>query len=1356
MTTMMTINKDHPLVGTDYRGFGTVKKVKEQQEEKPNGKTKEKIEIYLKNGTMYSETRWLLPKENPNNEEKSASSDQAQAQEEKGSAIEPNQFNEEEDANTIGEDKTSSSSSSENTTSQSKHRVSAEVTVKEIEGKENEKRSVSELQKVIPNSTNSDNKDHHKMMTHNEDSSSQTLSPTITFSDKHDVISQSNSLPLSLSGSLLLAGCSFESPFTTSTSSMTLPTIELNQDTPESVRNHICSLDEEKERDRDRLKIERERDKKARYDRGEDLKRTECERFKKERLENEEVVHIGRIRIDTEERWIVEEDIENEHAGEERLEIEKNERLEMLEEVEAESKRFAEDERRRFEADTEVEAKTEVERKRIEAEEESVTSVEASPKNEEGQGQIMVAQRGKKKKPTKITGSTSRKTLKSKKDKNLPSEDASNNIRSIGSTKPVVKKKKKKKDNDKDKTGKRGLEISNSTVQHDIDPNESLAGSVISLDVEEIFQPAKLTKNIKKKKIKDRDGSTKKSTKDSNTSSTVLHQNEISFLNQKKEEQAGDSLEESAISLNFDDIFQASQLSSHMKSFSKKLKIKKITKDRDDKTKKSSRSEKDRSGDLSKTIIKKMVKKQKKKNLNKSRQLRASSSIDSIDLSASKIDSPVGEKGILPGDHQYNNDSKGTSNIQKRLSSTPIDISGDSYSTKSSILNSNRSHTPAHVSTKIKLRNNNITVDPHPGFATVCASGTDEAKRGGTTHASKTVRSSNRDCLTKLAGIYSKMDERTEFNPPYYEKTPLEKKLIRRSFRHNFAFSDLTPSQLDPMVDAFEKVKYQKGDIIAKQGNPDCFFYIIQDGEVGFDVDGDRVTGGVAGDVFGQMSLVYSCDRSTTVTAEDDQMALLRLHQSNFVHIRRQQISRSISTRMELLNKIPFFKYAEEIDLIQLSAGMAAHAFDADDNLSASFKDSPFCLIQEGSVTSFADGSINGPGFSYGEDNLSQASAVAKVIALTDGVAYTIDRQNFEKLFGDMNRLIVKFHTKEILRNIPTMKAADLSATQLDTLARQISDKQFVAGEDIFTGTKNTTPSLYIVRKGKVKITKKNGKEEIVTTGGYFGHECFVVSLSDSQHYVPTQVEPKYNAISVEESVCGVLTLQEFDSVFGKQCVDIDKGKQIQLDDLKRHRLLGEGNFGTVWLVTNTKSTKTKPYALKIQYFDANDEKAADRIRKEISLMRKLHHPFVVKLINTYEEEDNITMLLSLAPGGELFDRIHYKLPNNLWDSGLGEEQGKFYCSIVADTLSFMHARGYIYRDLKPENILIGSDGYVSDVIPHGSPETKNNLSGVSLRSLIRPIFPAILFYLLFSPPIVGFHHFNLQLITYLATAIDN
>ena len=67
---------------------------------------------------------------------------------------------------------------------------------------------------------------------------------------------------------------------------------------------------------------------------------------------------------------------------------------------------------------------------------------------------------------------------------------------------------------------------------------------------------------------------------------------------------------------------------------------------------------------------------------------------------------------------------------------------------------------------------------------------------------------------------------------------------------------------------------------------------------------------------------------------------------------------------------------------------------------------------------------------------------------------------------------------------------------------------------------------------------------------------------------------------------------------------------------------------------------------------------------------------------------------LSLAPGGELFDQIHFQLPNGLWDSGMGEKKGLFYFSIIADTLSFMHVRGYIYRDLKPENILIGVDGY--------------------------------------------------------------
>jgi hypothetical protein len=36
----------------------------------------------------------------------------------------------------------------------------------------------------------------------------------------------------------------------------------------------------------------------------------------------------------------------------------------------------------------------------------------------------------------------------------------------------------------------------------------------------------------------------------------------------------------------------------------------------------------------------------------------------------------------------------------------------------------------------------------------------------------------------------------------------------------------------------------------------------------------------------------------------------------------------------------------------------------------------------------------------------------------------------------------------------------------------------------------------------------------------------------------------------------------------------------------------------------------------------------------------------------------------------------------------------KFYAFLLADTLSFIHSKKYVYRDMKAENVLIDDDGY--------------------------------------------------------------
>ena len=42
------------------------------------------------------------------------------------------------------------------------------------------------------------------------------------------------------------------------------------------------------------------------------------------------------------------------------------------------------------------------------------------------------------------------------------------------------------------------------------------------------------------------------------------------------------------------------------------------------------------------------------------------------------------------------------------------------------------------------------------------------------------------------------------------------------------------------------------------------------------------------------------------------------------------------------------------------------------------------------------------------------------------------------------------------------------------------------------------------------------------------------------------------------------------------------------------------------------------------------------------------------------------------------------------------EEQAKFYVSIVAQTIGFLHENEIIHKDLRPEKIMMGEDGYLS------------------------------------------------------------
>lgn len=103
------------------------------------------------------------------------------------------------------------------------------------------------------------------------------------------------------------------------------------------------------------------------------------------------------------------------------------------------------------------------------------------------------------------------------------------------------------------------------------------------------------------------------------------------------------------------------------------------------------------------------------------------------------------------------------------------------------------------------------------------------------------------------------------------------------------------------------------------------------------------------------------------------------------------------------------------------------------------------------------------------------------------------------------------------------------------------------------------------------------------------------------------------------------------------------------------------------------------------------------RIFREIRNMRKIvHHRNVIHLHGvlelTQESKCTIFLVMELANGGELFDRIKI-------DCGTREETAKFFFQQLLFGVKHCHNQGVCHRDLKPENLLLQDTPGVSGTI---------------------------------------------------------
>eukprot|EP00397_Hematodinium_sp_SG-2012_P013032 GEMP01013221.1.p1 GENE.GEMP01013221.1~~GEMP01013221.1.p1 ORF type:complete len:353 (+),score=53.82 GEMP01013221.1:142-1200(+) len=148
-------------------------------------------------------------------------------------------------------------------------------------------------------------------------------------------------------------------------------------------------------------------------------------------------------------------------------------------------------------------------------------------------------------------------------------------------------------------------------------------------------------------------------------------------------------------------------------------------------------------------------------------------------------------------------------------------------------------------------------------------------------------------------------------------------------------------------------------------------------------------------------------------------------------------------------------------------------------------------------------------------------------------------------------------------------------------------------------------------------------------------------------------------------------------------------GRLFSFVDFDLRATVGTGTFGRVRVVKIKGSADRSPLALKIlKKSEVIRLKQVEHVKAEKQILSMIEHPYIVNLLQTFQDDKRLFMVMEYVNGGELFSylRKEGRLPN---------DHAKFYAAEIILAFQYLHGANVVYRDLKPENLLIDYSGHM-------------------------------------------------------------
>ncbi|CAD8124858.1 unnamed protein product [Paramecium sonneborni] len=133
---------------------------------------------------------------------------------------------------------------------------------------------------------------------------------------------------------------------------------------------------------------------------------------------------------------------------------------------------------------------------------------------------------------------------------------------------------------------------------------------------------------------------------------------------------------------------------------------------------------------------------------------------------------------------------------------------------------------------------------------------------------------------------------------------------------------------------------------------------------------------------------------------------------------------------------------------------------------------------------------------------------------------------------------------------------------------------------------------------------------------------------------------------------------------------------QNYLDYYSNERLLGVGSYGKVYLVRNKQTNQLRA----MKQLKRKQSLASRQSLREMEILERLDHPFIVKALEVYQDDQNYNMIIEFISGIDLQEDIS--------NGKFTEEKAAKIMNQLLLAIGYIHHQGIVHRDIKPENIL--------------------------------------------------------------------